>query len=462
MRIYIFTFLLLGSVIINPAFAQGSEGLEIDLRDIENDGKREEIQRYFGYENLLSRYLTQPYDVSVNTNQKGKYVDIGYPILCLMPLVMLGVAYNKKKLFYILASLFIVYLLSSFSYSFVLSKEFGHVSYGNDVWEAFQNSNNKSVWEAVLGSFYDIGHTLTLPFTSLMEYVSGDSDHITYPILLIGFTMILYLIGSSSLQRSTKVYSIIFTVFGFLWLLLSGGIIWYGFLLFPLSYGLIMYYNSNPKFTYFPSSLFIKSLSLLVAVSFVLSSFVNRISNINVSQLGDIKNLGKTIVETNIYAYSTGLKTTADIRESSYRNIGSVLDEINASDDLIYMIGTSMAFEIRDNTNRIYQDGALIQFYTILEKVRDKEEIIEVLKQSGIKYLIVDLYTHTLDQTPERSLTKKFQLLLNTIYQNPRVRLLTTDRVIREQNANGTVRNVNRVFGKEIIDFGTYAIYEVL
>ena len=68
---------------------QDQEALKLNDVTI-SDTRREEIQRYFGYEPLVSRYLTLPYDISINTNQQGTFVDIGFLYIILLPLVLLS------------------------------------------------------------------------------------------------------------------------------------------------------------------------------------------------------------------------------------------------------------------------------------------------------------------------------------------------------------------------------------
>ena len=87
----------------------------------DQDGRREEIQRYFGYEDLLFRFTTLPYDASQNTNQVGRFVDIGYLLLTLFPVIILGLTYRNRRLFYSLVVLFITYLGSCFVYSRIFS-----------------------------------------------------------------------------------------------------------------------------------------------------------------------------------------------------------------------------------------------------------------------------------------------------------------------------------------------------
>ena len=50
---------------------------------------REELQRYIGYEELPFQYLSLPYDVTINANEQGNYLDIGYLMMLFLPLIFL-------------------------------------------------------------------------------------------------------------------------------------------------------------------------------------------------------------------------------------------------------------------------------------------------------------------------------------------------------------------------------------
>jgi len=43
--------------------------------------KQEEIHRYMGYERLLPKYVSLPYDVNMNTNVQGAFIDIFYSLV---------------------------------------------------------------------------------------------------------------------------------------------------------------------------------------------------------------------------------------------------------------------------------------------------------------------------------------------------------------------------------------------
>ena len=191
--------------------------------------------------------------------------------------------------------------------------------------------------------------------------------------------------------------------------------------------------------------------------------WVGRISNVNTIQANaNTTNIGKGILDNNTFQYSTAIITTEEARAKSYSNINDVLDKINSNDALIYQVGTFFAFDIKNNPERIFQDNTLPQFFWLVNVLKEKDAIIEALKASNFKYILIDLYTHTLDKTPEKSLTKKYQLLLNTLYKNPKVKLLATDRIIEIPQSDGTKTRQSKVFGENILNFGSYAIYEIL
>lgn len=456
--------ILLGILTLGSVIGQ-DEGspLVIDLDKINSDSRREEIQRYFGYEDLLGRYLTIPYDTSVNTNQKGRYIDVGYGIIAILPLVILGLLYRRKRLFYSFAALFVVYLSLCFSYSHITSVTRGQALRWDSEWGDYLVNDPKPFVESILAFTYHVTGFIAQPLVALSDKFSGDTDHITYPILSVILLLSLWVVGRSNLLSPIfKFIGILYISFGFLWVVLSGGIIWYGFLLFPLSYGFAVHFLSDKKFDISDSIRIVKGLSLGALVIWALMGYIGRVSNITYVTNNADDSLGKGIVDVNVFGYTTGMISSQEARESAYRNIGNVLDEINSNDALIYQLGTSMAFEIKDNPNRLYLDATLTQFFPLLQSIKDKETVMEIYKAGGIRYMIIDLYTHTLDQTPDKSLTQKFTLLLNTIYQNPKVRLRATDRIVEVTAADGSKRNEANVFGEKIMFFGSYAIYEII
>ncbi len=442
-----------------PLLAQDSDA---SLTLIAEDAKREEIQRYFGYEDLLYRYLTLPYDISVQVNQQGRYVDIGYALFALIPLVILFFLYSKKKWFYGFMILIVVYLFICLRFSFLFDTN--NVTY-NPITNEIPATSEFVKWDgALLAPVYQLSSFISGPFTSLTTGLTGEKDHITYPILILSFLGILFfLLSSKRLSEISKVIGIIALSFFFFWWILSGGIIWYGLLLIPLGYAFIMkglIWGQDKDIKTF--SIFKKLIYLSVGI-WVIIAYALRVSNVNVLMKSDHPDMAKLIMEPRLVPYSVGMISAKQAVEISAQNVGRALDQINSDSSLIFQVGTSLAFEIKNNHKRIFEDNNLSYFYELINRYKDKESFTSALKSYGFKYILIDLMLPTLDRTPEKSLREKYSVFLGQIIaNNPRMALIATDRAIIETYDDGTKRQKMGVFGSEIAAFGTYAVYQIL
>lgn len=446
-----------------------SDPLIIELDEIISDDKRDEIQRYFGYEDLIFRYLTLPYDLSSNTNQQGRFVDLGFALFMLLPLVFLGVIYKHRKLFYLSILIFILFLSLCLSYSFHFTPSHGQVNNHGSNWDSYSNVSDKSTIESITTGIFNVSYQISRPIHALGDMISGNRDHFTYPILIFLFLGILWLLlNKNSITTKGQFIITVFIPFSFLWLVLSSGIIWYGFLIIPIGMVLLTHFISNSKFNTYQSQAIIKNIAVFFLIIWLSMCWVGRISNINSIQAGgSTENVGKGILDNNTFQYSAGLINSTEAISKSYANINDALEKINSNDALIYQVGTFFAFDIKNNPERLFQDNTLPQFFWLVKVLKEKGAIIEALKLSNFKYILVDFYTHTLDKTPEKSLTDKYKLLLNTVFENPKVKLLATDRIVEIPQGNGAVSQQNKVFpivndGEKMVKFGSYAIYEIL
>ncbi len=470
---FIFCFLCI-AFISSDLYGQDTDQNEnpysINLDEIDNDSRRIEIQRYFGYEDLLSRYLTLPYDISSNTSNQGRYFDIGFLLMILLPLSLLVITYKQPRLFYSVLIILILYLAFSFNYSFINVNGVGPASFSSDTWNIVGAAPMKSNYQSLLITIYESAGIIAFPIVQLVKSVSGQTDHVTYIILFTLFAgLILFATRALKWDLKWSIISVVLIAFGFLWLILSGGIIWYGFFILPLAYAVAFRAFRTLRSENSPVFSFLGMIALACISFWTLLSYSARISNLDVIRPSSA-DMGKAIINPQLVYYTTGIHTPNESRNALYRRNSNVFDIINSNNELIYQVGTSMAFEIKNNPYRIYQDNTLIDFYNLINVYRDKNTVIEVMKTSGYKYIIVDLFTHTLDKTPEQSLVKKYQLFLNALYDNPGVRLLATDRIIELSDSNGQVQLVNNVFNPpdmsnlniRIRDFGSYAVYEII
>jgi hypothetical protein len=171
---------------------------------------------------------------------------------------------------------------------------------------------------------------------------------------------------------------------------------------------------------------------------------------------------GKSIINANLFPYAVGVHDEQQTLDFASPYVSKALERINGDNKYVYMIGTSFAFNIENNISRIFQDNLLAQYTRLVNRYEEKDILISALKSSDFGYIVVDLNTPTLDQTPEKSLTQKYQLLLNMLYANPDVSLIATDRVVEFIDTNGNPQKIANVFGESIVTPGTYAIYEIL
>ena len=134
---------------------------QADALEVE-DARREEIQRYFGYEDLVYRYITIPYDLSMQTNQQGRFVDVGYALFALLPISLLIFAYRKKRLFYAILTCTLLYLFTCYRFSFIRDKAL--IPYNPTSDNLSQSVSNNTGWvQEILEVLYRICLLYTSP-----------------------------------------------------------------------------------------------------------------------------------------------------------------------------------------------------------------------------------------------------------------------------------------------------------
>lgn len=451
-RLFALAFFLCSVVL---SMAQDSTAVASDV----NEARRVEVQRYFGYESLPFRYITQPYDATINVNQGGNFVDIGYALFIILPIVLLGFLYRKKKWFFGVSAAMVVYLLLSWSYSKVVIDGVYH-SRSDDSWAQVGAAKNKSLTDQILISCYDVAHVVTTPIRSLVEGISGVSTHSTYLLLIVVFLLLLTALFQFKRNPRTLILLVI-AAFGFLWLLFSGGIPWYAFLVLPLSILLIGQYRAVSVDE--PVMRYMKYLVLGALGFWGLSMYVLRVSNIDLlPREGAELHYGKSLFNGTIFPYSMGRFSEKETIDYGTPNLSVALSRINRDNGLIYMVGTSFAFNIKNADKRIFSDNLLMQFDQLKKMYPNRELFFDALKASNFNYLVIDLHTPTLDKTPEKSLTEKYRQLLRYCYGNERIRPVATDRVMEVKGNDGQTKSATTIFGTKMVNPGSYAVFEIL
>ena len=454
-------FVLPGS--IEDACSQ--ESVQEATENIVNDAKREEIQRYFGYELLLYRYLSLPYDVSINVNQQGNFVDIGILYLLFIP-VLIILLLRRRIWIQILAIvyLFFTWIIST-SNSFVFSPALGKINSDPSSLNSYLDTTNASSEFVAyfVAKLYSFSHFLYQPLAKLGNSISGNSDYISYPIIFTGFVLVSLAIAKFLENKNVKTKSFIafLWVYSFYWFAFSGGIVWYGYITLLLGLFLIpvliRFLEGQDRI----AANIIHKAFIICGLIWIFAAVAYRTSDVN--PWIDRKFFGKGIFNPVYYDYATGKTNKTKSLDAIYADISKAFTRINQDKEAIVLrIGTSFGYFINNNHKRVVIDNQLGLFHELNKRYPDRNILTQVLKASGIKYIMLDLNTATIDNTPDQSLTLKYREILIYVVNNPSLRLLATDRVVGTKDQNGQMIYSRQMLGETVYQNGRYAIFEII
>ena len=437
-----------------------------DIESAQADTKREEIQRYFGYELLLYRYFSLPYDSSININQQGSFVDIGLIFIIFFPLFLLIKTYRRKAPLALTSFYLLFTWVISTSNSFIFSGV-NNVKVQSNFEAINQYLSTVSFWDEpftqLLAYFYKISLTIYQPLHSLGNAISGNSDYVTYPILFTLFIGISLLLLSYFRAKNTeyKYFVVLFWIYAFFWFSFSGGIVWYGNILLILGLFMLTIFVNNLEKDGFEFSKTFKNAFVVFCFGWLFFASMVRISDVKPFQTKE--NLGKGIYNPVFYEYATGKIDKTQSLKLIYNDIDKALQKINSENkSKVWRVGTSFSYFIKRNNKRIIQDNQLGLFNTLRKRYSNNQDIMGFFRSNNIKYMIVDLQTATIDNTPDKSLTNKYRELLLFIIDNPNMKLIATDRVVGNRNAQGEMVYSRKIYGETIQTFGRFAIYEII
>lgn len=446
-------------ILVSTAIAQESyENKEIDGAN----AVREEIQRYMGYEPLLPRYLTLPYDTSTNTNVNAPFVNIGYLFMALIPILFLFGFRHKPWLGMLCMFLFLALLFIS-----VGNGKFVHngIAIDSETFATeYSNVGINSFPSNLVAPIYRSTSRLYRPLNKFFTQKSGNADSITYPFLFLMFGLMIFLIRQRTLEHKNekKIFILFISFFTFMWLLLTAGIIWYGYPMIAMSI-LVILSSINPKKN--PSKNLISSRSKQILVLGSISIFVALGLFYRLSNYAPMSNaeMGKLLFDVGELQYQSGRKNKQDVLNGFFPGgFTDAIQKVNLDESQIYAVGTVLPFFVTKNDKRVFKDNQLQNFERLRTHYKDKNTLIEVLKSGGYKYIFVDLNTYAIDRTPEKTLVKKYREFMRVLYQNPKVALLATDRQINTSQDSDNPKIEFGVFeGKPTYD-GKYAIFELL
>ncbi|MCR9100936.1 MAG: hypothetical protein NXI25_13340 [bacterium] len=422
--------------------------------------KREEIQRYLGYESGLPLYASLPYDLTMNTNiLKSQYIDIGFLFLILFPILLFSAGKNSFVPNLVLSVMSILLLLLGV---WTVDHQEGLAV----VQEQLLRSPPLAYEGFVTGAWASLNETLLLaarPIAPLFEAASGMAFPGVFATLLLlgGLTGWLLKVrwgGSAEKNR----YLLLFTIaFGVLWLLIGSGITWYGF---PMLITLMIYlvYSAHAGgFGYRNIQTWAVGGTL---AAYILMSY----ALVFISTLQPPKNAGLVYQEPVLRAFGEGLNSSETL--SSFKPyLGEAIDYINQNkEDKVYRVGTFFNYHINYNDRRVLEDNQLGKYDEMMRALDGEEEdvFIDVLKKEGFRYILFDMNTASLDRTPEKTLTEKTRRFTQMLFSSPKVRLIFTDNVVKGEPGETVPLGKHRIPGRagirgETVYRGSYLLFEI-
>ena len=166
--------------------------------------------------------------------------------------------------------------------------------------------------DKVLHPVYSFTELLYQPFGWVIDILSGDQDYISYPIIISSFLLFLlvfYRFGLNS-RRITNYLLILSITYAFFFLAFSSGIIWYGYLLFPLLLiGIMNFVEQSTSKKSDNTHSVIRSVIGGLSIIWIVMIFITRISNLQANL--PLEHQGKTIISEDVYQYNTCLLYTS-------------------------------------------------------------------------------------------------------------------------------------------------------
>lgn len=432
----IVAFLVLGGMGLTGLNGQGKESVdttlnrEVRLRQTAT-GQREDVQRYWGFEDLnVERYLSLPYDVVMDTNVESYFVKLTIFLLLFLPLAMIGGAKTPSWLRIVSTLLFVLALCVLVPLAYSAQQTISPLEAPQRLTEQLQEARETGQWfDALVLRIRQPLVQLYIPVHRGLQWVSGYRDIISYPLMFLSFLLASYLVRLR-MQESNWVEQLVVQIillYGLLWWFFSAGIPWYGLILLPMmilfslrgALGKTFWSADRPKQVAWVMALALSILSLAGMGSL-------RFANYNPT--GQAKNpFLLPIVE-----YQSGAKPESYAFDRVYMGYQPGVDALNENEfELIYRAGTFMPFFVQKNDQRVLSDNFLDNFQNMYNRMPDKVRLAKSLNTYGFSYLIINLKLPDIDQTPEKSLTKKFNSFMDFVTDNPEIQLVATDRILR-------------------------------
>lgn len=432
-------------------------------------GKREEVKRYMGYESGAPLFLSMPYDLTMNTNVRYlKYLDLGFLFLLFFPLLLFSwrgtLSLAKNGLLLLLLAVFWgISLVSVYTQGSTLpdaeavkSSVMEMAAKHQSPFDGLVSGPFLAIQQAFLG--------LMQPLQGLYAWLSGMSFTLVYALLLALAALSYWLMREqlSRLSPNLKGLLAFALSFGFFWLLLGSGIVWYAF---PLFVGLgivLVYFVHKPERLAPGAAGFTRPfLTVGLGISLLLATVLNFMSTTEAEPEAGMR------FQNAFVKYAATSISKRDAQFEFNPIIVELRRIINEEpDSKVYRVGTYFNYYIQQNDRRVYEDNQLGLFENFQSQPGNAQAFLSFLKDNGFRYVLFDLNTASLDETPERSLAKKADDFYRLLTTSPNARLIFTDNLVeapQDQHSRlGRMRLPGKLaLGGQTVYRGSFALFEL-
>lgn len=403
----------------------------------------EDLKRYLWYESWILPYIKLPWNLTMQLNQSWKFTEISFVFFALLPLIFIFLPFTNKN-FYLFIILFLLFELFLFLNPNIFT----------------ENLKNFLAW-------------IEIPFGYFIVFL-----FIIIPILLIN-----YFLPKKEKFFIFRLNLFFSAIYIFLWSISSFWVVWYWItmyfcLLFMIwfcaKYIIEIKENDNSNEKFFWSLVF-----FLVFFSFlILTTIPHTISNFQIKSYLDYKTWNKSSLADSFDLHSGYEKIffELNIKDSmkkdfinekidkeilkiefskTEKNISEIVDflkdleekwDLQAKKSLeniynwilypalkyqnpekIFRLWTFMKYYISKNQERVFEDSLVFYFYDYIFDEND-DKTWENFKKLWFKYLVLDLWTATIDNSKIHWLTKRYEALLSAL-KSEKLELIATDSI---------------------------------
>lgn len=274
---------------------------------------------------------------------------------------------------------------------------------------------------------------LRLPFTVTLNPLTA-GIYVDIGFIFLAFVPLLVFVvalqGAETTGKSLRaVFLGVGIVYWLLWAVLANGVIWYGYGGFVfLILGVV------EVIAFLRMMGWVGPFAAVALGAWISLTLIIRSASLPDAQLS-INRLGLDYARSTVMAEEDGSVEAFDgeaFLMSWIPTYVTIRDTVNAAIEAdptanVYRVGTFTKYFLRDSFARVLDDNQLDVFASAFAD-HDDERLIQRFKNGKFRYMIIDTNTATIDYTPERSLTKKYEALIDFIYRNPtKLKILAND-----------------------------------